>query len=102
MCQTKTLDPTDSKFCLEDLLKLQLHTHADDVMEIVETASKELKIERKLEAIETRWNQLNLDYVPHKDSDMVVIRPSDEVVESLEEHQAELQTSEAVALLLMC
>jgi dynein heavy chain len=91
VCECKTLDPTDAKFCLEDLLSKQLHNHADDIMEIVETASKELKIERKMESIEKVWNALDLDYVPHKDSDVFVVRPSDQVVESLEEHQMELQ-----------
>jgi dynein heavy chain len=91
VCECKSLDPTDSKFCLEDLLSRQLHNHADDIMEIVETASKELKIERKMEAIERVWNGLDLDYVPHKDSDVFIVRPSDQVVESLEEHQMELQ-----------
>jgi dynein heavy chain len=91
VCECKALDPSDPKFSLEDLLSKQLHNHADDIMEIVETASKELKIERKMEAIEKVWNSLDLDYVPHKDSDVFVVRPSDQVVESLEEHQMELQ-----------
>ena len=43
---------------------------AQGVMEFLETASKELKIERKMEAIEKVWNSLDLDYVPHKDSDV--------------------------------
>ena len=34
--------------------------------EVVETAQKELKIENKLQVIDTAWSKLVLDYVPHK------------------------------------
>ena len=92
VCHSKPLDPNNPKFCLDDLLSLQLHTHADDVADVVETASKELKIERKLQGIEATWADLMLEYLPHKDSDVYVVKVSDEVVEALEEHQMELQT----------
>ena len=92
VCHSKPLDPNNPKFCLDDLLSLELHTHADDVADVVETASKELKIERKLAAIEATWADLMLEYLPHKDSDVYVVKVSDEVVEALEEHQMELQT----------
>lgn len=58
----------------------------------METASKELKIERKLKDIEASWRVMELDYVPHNDSEMCLIRPSEEVIEGLETHQLELQT----------
>jgi hypothetical protein len=35
---------------------------------------------------------LVLDYVPHKDMEIMVIKPSEEVMESLEGHQMELQS----------
>ena len=50
------------------------------------------KIERKLQGIEATWADLMLEYLPHKDSDVYVVKVSDEVVEALEEHQMELQT----------
>jgi dynein heavy chain len=92
VCHTKPIDPTNPKFCLDDLLALELHVHADDVSEIVETANKELKIEKKLGLIEGAWSGLELEYVPHKDSDVHTVKASDEVVENLEEHQMELQS----------
>lgn len=92
LCNVKTIDPTDPKFCLSDLLRLELHTHVDDVGEIVETANKELKIEKKLKTIEDLWKSLELTYVPHKDSGTHVVRPSEEVIENLENNQLELQT----------
>jgi len=46
------LDPTNPKFCMGNLLDLNLHQYVEQVGEIVETADKELKIERKLDTIE--------------------------------------------------
>jgi dynein heavy chain, axonemal len=92
ICQVKAIDPNDSKFTFEDIVKLGIHNHAEDIEEVIETASKELKIERKLKDIETIWRTMVLDYVPHNDSEMMLIRPSEEVIEGLETHQLELQT----------
>jgi dynein heavy chain len=91
VCNTPKIDPSDPKFCLKDLLDLKLHTHVEDAQEIVETANKELKIEKKLIIIEAAWSKIELDYVKWKESEIKVIRPSEEVVESLEANQLELQ-----------
>ena len=60
-------------------LSLKLHRRVDDVSDIVEVAQKELKIEQKLRVITANWAEMTLDYVPHKGTDMMVIRPSEEV-----------------------
>jgi len=92
VCAVKTIDAHDPKFTFEDAIKLKLHEHVEDVEEIVETASKELKIERKLRDIENIWRDMNLEYVQHNDTDMFLVKLSEEVIESLESHQLELQT----------
>ena len=91
-CQVKSIDPTDPKFTFEDAVKLNLHLYGDDVGEVVETATKELKIEKKLKDIELLWRDMAMSYVPHNDTEMFLIRPSEEVVEGLEGNQLELQT----------
>lgn len=92
ICSVKAIDIKDIKFCFADLLKLQLHFHVDDVGEIIETANKEQKIDKKLTGMEQLWKRLGLEYVAHKDSETFVIKPSEEVIESLESNQLELQT----------
>eukprot|EP01041_Mallomonas_annulata_P000386 gene386-700_t len=92
VCAVKNIDPNDPKFTFEDIIKLGVHLHVEDVEEIVETANKELKIERKLRDIEKLWRDMTLQYFPHNDSEMNLIRPSEEVIEGLESHQMELQT----------
>jgi dynein heavy chain len=89
---SSVIDPDDKGFCLDDMLSLNLHTHVDDVEEIVETATKELKIEKKLSIITSTWADLLMDYKPHKESEISLIAPSEDVVENLEAHQLELQT----------
>jgi dynein heavy chain len=69
-----------------------VHEHAEDVEEIVETANKELKIERKLRDIEMLWKDMELDYAPHNGTETFLIKPSEEVIEGLESHQLELQS----------
>lgn len=88
----QTIDPDDKGFTLDDMLSLGLHKHVDDVEEIVETANKELKIEKKLTIIEGTWSELEMDYAPHKESEISLIRPSEDVIENLEAQQLELQT----------
>ncbi|CAM9107555.1 unnamed protein product [Discosporangium mesarthrocarpum] len=92
VCEVKSVDPSDAKFTMDDMMELKLHIHVEDVSEIVETAQKELKIENKLEVIEAAWKDMVLDYVPHKDTEMFVVKPSEELIESLEAHQMELQS----------
>ena len=90
-CHVKHLDPTHAKFTFEDMMPLRLSERRELVEDLVSTASKELKIETQLGVIVQTWAALTLDYVPHKDTEMTVIKPSEEVLENLEGHQMELQ-----------
>lgn len=70
------IDPTSPKFTFEDMMRYRLHEHKEVVEELVATATKELKIENQLEVIVRTWvGGLQLDYAPHKDTEMVVIKP---------------------------
>ena len=79
-------------FAFEDLLALELHNYVDGVGEIVETAQKEEKVERKLKAIENSWTAMRLEFIQHRDSDVQIVAPSDEMMEILEENQMQLQS----------
>ena len=54
ICKVKNIEPHDPKFT-EDTVKLKLHLHGEDVEDVIDTAAKELKIERKLSDIEKLW-----------------------------------------------
>ena len=91
VCSVRELDPSDPKFCLEEMLALGLHRHAEMTSEIVDTANKEQKIEKKMDEIEAAWKVFALEFVQHKDMDIRVVKASDEVMEALDAHQMELQ-----------
>lgn len=91
MITTGTVFDKGPTFCLDDLLNLNLHSHVDVVLEIVEVANKELKIEAKLNSIQDIWNGLTLRFDRHRDSEVFVVSPPDDVLDALEEHHLQLQ-----------
>lgn len=91
VCNVKLVDPSDKGFTFNHMMALNLHLQKDAIEEIVETAMKELKIEKKLKEIEQVWSNMELTYAPHNDTEMYVPKPSEEVVEAIEGHQMELQ-----------
>ena len=92
VCDVKSIDPTDPKFALEDIVKIGVQNHSEETEEIVELSFKELKIERKLRDIELIWRDMNMNYTQHPGSELMLIKPSEETIEGLEAHQLELQT----------
>ncbi len=83
-------------FCLADLLKLQLHEHVEGIMEIVEVAQKENKVEQKLKQIEKFWGVAVLEMARHKDTEVQVIVSPDDLIETLDEHNIQLQSMAAM------
>jgi len=92
VCKASVVDPTQPEFLLQDMMKFNLHEYVEEVQEVVETAQKEKKIEKKLEDISASWGGFMLEYVKHKDTEMSLIRLNEEIIESLDAHMLELQT----------
>lgn len=67
----------DERFCLGDLLALELHNYVDACSEIVDRAQKELNIEKQLKKIEDTWAALNLVFHPYMDTDINALTVSD-------------------------
>ena len=61
----------DSAFCLEDLLKLELHRFEEDVEGVVIKSSKELTIEKNIAKIEGVWADLDMMYYVYPKDDTV-------------------------------
>ena len=89
-------------FALEDLLALELHLYVEGVMEIVETANKELKVESKLKVIEDCWSAMSLEFDRHRDTEVFVLVASDELLETLEDHQMQLQVGGCAVCRVPC
>uniref|UniRef100_K3X576 AAA+ ATPase domain-containing protein n=1 Tax=Globisporangium ultimum (strain ATCC 200006 / CBS 805.95 / DAOM BR144) TaxID=431595 RepID=K3X576_GLOUD len=56
----------NSMLRFEEVLKLELFRHVNEVNELVEMASREFKIEQQLFAIESTWKILELEFVAYK------------------------------------
>jgi dynein heavy chain len=52
----KNINFTSPGFCLEDLIKLELYRYAEEVSELVDSATKEARIETNLNKIEGVWD----------------------------------------------
>lgn len=64
----------DDRFCLRDLLELELYKFGEDVDYIAELAKKEAQISSQLEKIEAKWQTLSLRFgrtSKRKDLDMI-------------------------------
>ena len=83
----------DEKFCLNDLLKLQLHLYADGVSECTEQARQELKIDKQINKIDATWMGLQTEYVPFKNTGVYIINEVSlgGVYEALDENELVLQ-----------
>ncbi|CBZ52391.1 hypothetical protein NCLIV_021800 [Neospora caninum Liverpool] len=78
-------------FSLEELLKLQLHAHADGVSDIVILAQKEAKIDKKINEISNVWSNMALQFNLERE-DVPLLEPLDDVIEILEQHAMDLMT----------
>lgn len=84
-------------FSLGDLLALDIDCHVDVIMEIVETANKENKVEKKLFVIEKFWSDACFEFADLHDATVdnsaikILVFP-DEVIEVLNEHHIQLQS----------
>jgi dynein heavy chain len=84
----QTVSFSSPKFCLEDLIKLELHKFSEEVTELVEGAQKESKIEGKLNKIQECWDFQVFEFKEYKE--VPILGALDEIVEFGEQHAMEL------------
>ena len=90
-CAGKSFDETSPTFDLKTLNDLHLDEFEEDVGEIVNRAQKEEKMEFALEKISKTWKVLEFQFAQHKDTDIHMIKLSEEDFETLEDHQLQIQ-----------
>ena len=86
----KTVPYSSPKFCLNDLIEMELHKFVDDVNELVDGAAKEAKIDVKLTAIEKTWEDFDFEFKEYKET--AIMGALDEIVENVETQSMELMT----------
>ncbi|XP_052121253.1 dynein beta chain, ciliary-like isoform X2 [Frankliniella occidentalis] len=100
MRSTKVRFVMDEGTTLADLLELNLHECEDEVKNIVDKAVKEMSMEKILRDLHTTWGAMELEQEVHQRTGTTLLRASEELVETLEDNQVQLQnliTSKFVA-----
>ncbi|XP_039265498.2 dynein beta chain, ciliary-like [Styela clava] len=81
----------NEKTTLADLLKLNLHNFEDEVRGIVDKAVKEMGMEKILKELDTTWSMMDFEYDEHQRTRSPLIKTNEELVETLEDNQVQLQ-----------
>eukprot|EP00911_Craspedida_sp_UC1_P002095 UC1_evm8s1611 len=81
----------DTDTTLADLLALNLHNFEDEVAGIVDKASKEQNMEKTLVDLDATWKDMNFEYGEHSRTGTALVRAGEELVETLEDNQVQVQ-----------
>ena len=74
-----------------NLLSLNLHNFEDEVHNIVDKAIKEMAMERMLKELDVVWSSMEFHHELHARTSYTLLRTSEELIETLEENQVQLQ-----------
>ncbi|XP_064890245.1 dynein axonemal heavy chain 17 isoform X3 [Columba livia] len=88
---------------LAELLQLNLHKFEDEVSGIVDKAIKESGMEKVLNSLDTTWAAMEFEHETHARTGIVLLKSNEEMIETLEDHQTQLQnmmTSKYLAFFL--
>ncbi|KAI8425213.1 hypothetical protein MSG28_007028, partial [Choristoneura fumiferana] len=81
----------DDETTLADLLALNLHKYEEEVKTIVDKSVKEAAMEKTLKELEATWAVMEFDYSPHDRTGIKLPKASEELVETLEDNQNQVQ-----------
>ena len=73
---------------LADLLELNLHDCEEEVKNIVDKAVKEMSMEKYLRELNVTWSGMEFEKELHARTGAILLRASEELIETLEENQA--------------
>ncbi|CAL8088370.1 unnamed protein product [Calicophoron daubneyi] len=76
---------------LMDLLTLNLHEYEEEVRNLVDKAVKEMSMEKVLNELNNTWKQMAFELEPHPRTSLTLLKASEELIETLEENQVQLQ-----------
>ena len=91
----KNVDFQSPKFCLNDIIELELYKFGDDVNELVDGAQREQKIEGRLELIKNAWEDTSFTFKEYKDTKIIDLTMLDEIVEDVDVHSMDIMAFNA-------
>ena len=77
----------DENTTLANLLTLNLHECEEEVKNIVDKAVKEMSMEKILRELDNVWSRMEFQQEVHSRTNHVLLRASEELIETLEENQ---------------
>lgn len=77
----------DEGTTLAELLALNLHECEEEVKNIVDKAVKEMSMEKILRELDSTWSRMEFEQEIHPRTNYVLLRASEELIETLEENQ---------------
>ena len=89
--ETKVKFIMTDETCLSDLLSLNLHNFEDEVHNLVDKACKEMQMQKMIKTLETAWKTMEFQHYTHSRTGNTIIKGSEDLVETLEENQVQLQ-----------
>ncbi|XP_069786102.1 dynein axonemal heavy chain 17-like isoform X3 [Narcine bancroftii] len=92
MQATKVKFVMSKETTLADLLSLQLHNFEDEVRNIVDKSVKESGMEKVLNQLDNIWSVMEFEHDRHSRTGIMLLKGSDELVETLEDNQVQLQS----------
>ncbi|XP_028263973.1 dynein axonemal heavy chain 9 isoform X2 [Parambassis ranga] len=81
----------DQETTLADLLQLNLHCFEEEVRGIVDKSVKEMGMEKVLSELNSTWTGMQFQYEPHHRTQVPLLRTDEELIETLEDNQVQLQ-----------
>ncbi|XP_077481740.1 dynein axonemal heavy chain 9 isoform X2 [Stigmatopora argus] len=81
----------DKETTLADLLNLNLHCFEEEVRGIVDKAVKEMAMEKVVSELNITWTGMKFQYEPHHRTQIPLLRFNEELIETLEDNQVQLQ-----------
>ncbi|TRY82989.1 hypothetical protein DNTS_022847 [Danionella cerebrum] len=81
----------DQDTTLADLLRLNLHHFEEEVRGIVDRAVKEMAMDKVLGELDATWSSMCFDFEEHPRSKVPLLKSNEELVETLEDNQVQLQ-----------
>ena len=73
------------------LIILLYHFYLDEVHNIVDKACKEMAMEKMLKDLDVNWKDMEFTHEKHPRTGYTLLRTSEELIETLEENQVQLQ-----------
>uniref|UniRef100_A0A1I8PY36 AAA+ ATPase domain-containing protein n=1 Tax=Stomoxys calcitrans TaxID=35570 RepID=A0A1I8PY36_STOCA len=104
MQETQLSFKLDNTSTLDELMKLELHKHDEEIKNTVDRAIKEMNVTKILDDIKAIWSQINFDREQHqRRQEIILLKVSEGLIETLDDNQMQIQniaTSKHVDYLL--